>query len=86
MGHYEQVRKLLVLKRVYEIRQDLTAKLCRSYREKSGLSLRECAKKMDISAAYLSDLERGRRKWNVKIVEKLVTACKSHNKLTGCTE
>jgi transcriptional regulator with XRE-family HTH domain len=36
----------------------------RSIRIKSGLSGRELARRMGVSAAYLSDLELGRRGWN----------------------
>jgi transcriptional regulator with XRE-family HTH domain len=36
----------------------------RQLRIKRGLSLRDVAAQMDISAPYLSDLERGQRQWN----------------------
>lgn len=36
----------------------------RQLREHSGLSLREVARRLGFSAAYLSDLERGQRLWN----------------------
>jgi predicted transcriptional regulator len=36
----------------------------RECREKAGLSLRALAKRMGISAPFLSDLERGNRQWS----------------------
>lgn len=36
----------------------------RKYRKKFGLSLRALAREMGCSAAYLCDLELGRRSWN----------------------
>jgi transcriptional regulator with XRE-family HTH domain len=41
-----------------------TGRAARAEREDSGLSLRMTAIRMDISASFLSDLERGRRNWN----------------------
>lgn len=41
----------------------------RLMRGKKKISLRECARRMDVSAAYLSDLERGNRTWTDKAVE-----------------
>lgn len=40
----------------------------RQRRERAGVGLRELARKLDVSAAYLSDLELGRRGWrNAKL-------------------
>jgi predicted transcriptional regulator len=36
----------------------------RKKRKRSGYSLREIARRMNISAAFLSDLELGKRNWN----------------------
>ena len=38
----------------------------RKKRKKSGLSQKDVAKKMKVSATFLSDLELGRRTWNDK--------------------
>jgi transcriptional regulator with XRE-family HTH domain len=46
------------------------AGLLRERREKSGKSLRSVARTMKISSAYLSDLERGNRKWDNELIEK----------------
>lgn len=37
-----------------------------------GLSLRKLAKAMDISAMFLSDLERGKRNWNQERFDKAI--------------
>lgn len=49
----------------------------RQAREKSGQSGRETAKRMGISAAYLSDLELGRRHWGSKQLEAFRIAIKN---------
>lgn len=38
------------------------------------VSLRDVAKLMKISAAYLSDLERGKRDWNADLVNRFEVA------------
>jgi hypothetical protein len=42
----------------------------RQRRERMGLSLRTVARLMNISAAYLSDLELGRRPWSEKLIKR----------------
>ena len=54
------------LVRRYEINQVETGRRARALRQKRGLSLREVARRMKVSAPFLSDLERGRRNWNVE--------------------
>jgi len=39
-------------------------------REKANVGLRELARRLDLSAAYLSDLELGRRHWGNEITER----------------
>jgi|TARA_Y100000310_G_scaffold334199_1_gene413364 transcriptional regulator with XRE-family HTH domain len=46
----------------------------RRARTASGLSLRQVAEQMGISAAYLSDLERGRRGWSKQLIDDFETA------------
>ena len=60
--------------RVREIDHVKTGIAARKEREVSGVSLRSVARIMGISAMYLSDLERGRRPWTIKIADKF-TAC-----------
>ncbi len=42
----------------------------RDVRQKAHLSLREIARRMKISAAYLSDLELGNRHWDAELIKK----------------
>lgn len=49
----------------WEVDSGLTGQSVRCERERLGLSLRDVARAMGISAAYLSDLERGNRAWKI---------------------
>ena len=42
----------------------------REKRRAAGLSLRDAAKRMGLSASYLSDLERGNRHWRADLVQR----------------
>ena len=42
---------------------DIGAKM-RSLREENGVTAREMARRLGLSAAYICDLELGRRRWN----------------------
>jgi len=42
-------------------------KRMRKLRQKRGLSLRDAAKKMQVTASYLCDLELGRRRWRAEL-------------------
>jgi predicted transcriptional regulator len=46
----------------------------RAMREGRGLSGREVARRMGFSAAYVCDLELGRRIWSTKVIELYLTA------------
>jgi DNA-binding XRE family transcriptional regulator len=46
-----------------------TGQLARQVRIKAGLSLRDMARLLDLSAPYVSDLERGRRNWNEHLIQ-----------------
>lgn len=46
----------------------------RTKRERMGLSLREVSRRVGVSVAYLSDLERGHRAWNTPITERVNAA------------
>lgn len=61
------------------VEQDAVAigKAMREAREKAGQSGRETAKRMGISAAYLSDLELGRRHWGAKQLDAFRIAIKN---------
>lgn len=47
-----------------------TGKAARKIRTSMGLSLRKAALMMDVSAPYLSDLERGKRHWKMSVLRK----------------
>ncbi len=57
-----------------EIQHRATGKAARALRLKHGLSLRETARAMGISAPYLCDLEHGRRNWNKKLAAEFELA------------
>jgi len=48
----------------------------RHMREKAGISLRDAADKMGVSAAYLSDMERGNRAFSSDRIRQLEEVCK----------
>lgn len=70
-------KTILVGKRVsvFEVDHAATGKAARSMRQAAGLSVRQLAQRMFISASYLSDLELGRRRWHAAIAARFVTAC-----------
>lgn len=51
----------------------------REQRESVGISLRGLAKRMEISAMMLSDLERGNRTWNASMLTKWEAALSPEN-------
>lgn len=51
-----------------------TGQAMRARRKKAGLSLRETAERMDLSAPYLCDLELGRRAWSEALAARFVAA------------
>ena len=51
--------------RTLVIQHNETGKEARFQREKQGVSLRSLAREMGITPSYLSDLELGRRHWNM---------------------
>jgi len=48
----------------------------RAKREASGLTLRSLAKRLSFSAAYISDLELGRRNWSAGMRESYLDQLK----------
>jgi len=48
---------------LYREEQKRIGVFARECREKAGMSLRELARRMKVSAPFLSDLERGNRHW-----------------------
>jgi cytoskeletal protein RodZ len=67
-------QKILVSQTMTVIDQKTTASRARRLRLQSKVSLREVAKRMKISPAYLSDLERGNRNWSDALCQVFVSA------------
>ena len=59
---------IMEFKMVKQPDQLATGENARKFRKEQGLSLKRVADRMGITSAYLSDLERGRRNWNEKII------------------
>lgn len=66
-----------VTESVQRINHYETGRKMRLFRESKERSLRSVAEEMGISAAFLSDLERGRRNWSDKLVSQFNLALKS---------
>lgn len=58
----------LIYKRITVINHVATGNLMRNIRKAEGLSLRQVARMIGVSAPHLSDLELGRRNWTKKRV------------------
>lgn len=54
-------------KTVTEVDHVVAGESAKTYRLQRDMSLRAVAKKMGISAPYLSDLENGNRRWSMKL-------------------
>jgi len=54
-----------------------------SHRKQANLSLREVARRMEISAGYLSDLELGKRAWGKKVAANWMKVMRDHAKATA---
>ena len=52
-----------------------TATRCRAYRHRCGISLREVARRMQLSAPYVSELELGKRHWTPERLQQFQEAC-----------
>ena len=66
------MKPILVTKRrtVQEIDHERTGKRARMERENLGISLRGFAGKMGMSPAYISDLERAKRRWTKDLAKQ----------------
>ena len=78
--------KLIAKKKtIFEIDHRATGKVARDERKKNKVSLRSVAKMMSVSAAYLSDLELGRRAWSNTLVirfQEAIQRCWMRRELT----
>lgn len=64
----------LKTRRVEQIDHAATGARARAIRLRSGRTLRWTATKLGFSAAFLSDLERGKRNWNAKLLKRFERA------------
>ena len=60
--------------KIIKIEHDVTGQRAREMRTKAGLTLREVARRMQISAPYLCDLELARRNWSVDLAARFEKA------------
>ena len=61
----------LKTRRIVAVDHAGTGAAVRKYRLRLGRSLRSVARSLGCSATYLSDLERGKRRWNRALLEKV---------------
>lgn len=69
-AHYERGDFELVTYMVQAVNHVATGTQIREARMARGISLRQMAIRMGISAVFLSDLERGRRNWTEKRINQ----------------
>jgi predicted transcriptional regulator len=62
----------IVHRMVREIDHQSTGYLFRVARKKAKLSLREVARRLKLSAPFVSDLELGRRNWTEEMAERYI--------------
>lgn len=62
----------LAVKNVSVIDHEKTGAGFRVKRERRRISLRALGKKLNLSAAYISDLERGRANWSASLSERFL--------------
>ena len=64
------------------IDQHATGEAVWTERKSRRLTLRECGRKLGVSASYVCDLENGRRNWGSPIGKKYLALMESQNKET----
>ena len=57
---------VIKLIKTLQIQSKETGQAARRERKSRGISLREVARRLKVSAAYISDLELGHRKWKIE--------------------
>jgi len=81
-GHGLQVQTVrlkdvgLVYRSVREINHEATGQGFRNARIITGISLREVARRLDVSAPFVSDLELGRRNWTEELAKRYAKVLK----------
>lgn len=68
------MKKLTVTRTVEVVDPQATGAAMRKRREDAGVSLREMGRRLGVSAAFLSDLELGRRAWSEERAQSYVKA------------
>jgi predicted transcriptional regulator len=58
------------LVKTLKIQHHATGINARQERQRRGISLREIARRMQFSPAYISDLERGLRNWQMETIKR----------------
>lgn len=67
----------ILVKKVVEVQDSAATGLAlRTMRRKDNISMREIARRMCITPAYLCDLERGNRKWTDDLCKRFQNALK----------
>lgn len=72
----------LITKKVEVIDNEAIGNLARKTRWSLNIPLREVARRMNYSAAYISDLELGKRNWTQKLLNDYENALKTPRKVT----
>jgi transcriptional regulator with XRE-family HTH domain len=67
---------MIISKKITIIDHKATGLSFRKERTQKRISLREMARRLKISAPYLSDLERGNRNWSEELAGKYLEALK----------
>lgn len=70
----------LPVETVQQIDQEEAAKTIRGLREKAGMSIRRLAAELGFSAAFVSDMELGRRNWSAKSFTRAIDAIATYHK------
>jgi transcriptional regulator with XRE-family HTH domain len=65
---------ILATKLVKVVDHEITGLAARTARQQARLSLREIARRMGVSAAYVCDLEKGHRRWDIVRACRYATA------------
>lgn len=67
----------LVTRKTPVVDNRATGEAMRQRRKKAGISMREVARRMEVSAMFICDLERGRRNWTEENATKFIAALKA---------
>jgi predicted transcriptional regulator len=74
---------ILATKTILVTDHEKTGENARRLRQQARVSLREVARRLGVSAAYLSDLERGRRGWDMQRACRFARAIGANKVIDG---